>query len=251
LLRDAERLIDGCVDEELRFALFCAIHAGFRFSECVAAKPGWFDLDNKLIHIKIDDDYQTKSGKGRTIPMSDEFKAFLEIYGMRSPFMIRPEKLRAERNRYRFDFSRRFERLTMQLGIECCFHDLRRTFASLKVSAGVSIYKVAKWSGHRIDVAETHYGFLIPSDSEVERGIERRTPAPEPIAPELPPHKQLTWEELKDLVWSKPLTRAARDVGLSDQGLRKMCVRLRVPIPPQGYWLVSPKRRREFLAALT
>ena len=30
-LSDSERLIDNCPDEELRFALFCALHAGFRF----------------------------------------------------------------------------------------------------------------------------------------------------------------------------------------------------------------------------
>jgi hypothetical protein len=81
--------------------------------------------------------------------------------------------------------ARRFERLTMQLGIECCFHDLRRTFSSLKVSAGVSIYKVAKWNGHRVEIAELHYGHLVPSDDEIEIGIERRKPAPEVAMPEL------------------------------------------------------------------
>jgi integrase len=84
-LNDAERLIDNAVDEELRFALFCALHEGFRFGEAVAAKPGWFDLENRLIHIQISDEWQTKNGKPRTIPMSEEFHAFLEIYGLRGP----------------------------------------------------------------------------------------------------------------------------------------------------------------------
>jgi integrase len=217
-LRDTERFLDSAVDQELRFALFCALHAGFRFSECVAAKPGWFDLDAKLIHIQISGEWQTKSGKPRTIPMSQEFHDFLEIYGLRSPYMIAGEKLRAERHRYRFDFSSRFERFRMQLGIDCTFHDLRRTFASLKASAGVSIYKISKWCGHRMEIAELHYGHLVPSDTEVERGLERKTPAPEVAAPEPLPHLQLTWEELRELVWKMPMTRAARTVGLSDQG---------------------------------
>jgi integrase len=246
-LRDAQRLIDTCVNEELRFALFCAIHAGFRFGEVVMARPEWFDLENRLIHIQISDTWAPKNSKPRTIPMSNEFAEFLESYGMRSPFMIAGEKLRAERNRYRFDFSRRFERLTMQLGIECTFHDLRRTFCSLKASAGVSIYKISKWAGHRVSVCEESYGHLVPADTEIERGLERRSPAPEVSPPEVAVHRQLTWEELHSLVWSMPMIRAARTVGLSDQGLRKKCYRLDIPIPPQGYWSTPPDRREKFM----
>ena len=83
-----------------------------------------------------------------------------------------PGKLRAAQWRYRFDFKRRYERLIMQTGVNATFHDLRRTFCSLKVSAGVSIYKVSKWCGHRVDVCEEHYGFLTPTDNEIERGLE-------------------------------------------------------------------------------
>jgi hypothetical protein len=43
------------------------------------------------------------------------------------------------------------------------------------------------------------------------------------------------------------MTRVARTVGLSDQGLRKMCFRLNVPIPPQGYLSTPPDRREKFL----
>jgi Phage integrase family len=222
-------------------------HAGLRFGEVVAAKPGWFDLDAKLIHVQISDEWQTKSGKPRTIPMSQEFHDFLQIYGLRASYMIAGEKLRAERHRYRFDFSRRFERLTTQLGIECTFHDLRRTFASLKASAGVSIHKIAVWCGHRMEIAELHYGHLVPSDTEIERGLERKAPAPEVTEPELRSHLQQTWEETKELVWSMPMIRAARTGGLSEQGLRKRCYRLEVPIPPQGYWSTPPDRREKFL----
>jgi integrase len=198
-LPDVQRLIDHCVDEELRFALYCMIHAGFRRGEVIMARPEWFDTENHLIHIRQDNNWAPKSGKDRTIPMTNEFHEFQEIYGRRGPFMIAPDKLRAVRHRYRFDFRRRFELLTMQLGITCTMHDLRRTFCSLKVSAGVSIYKVSKWAGHRVDVCEEHYGFLIPSDDEIERGLERRTRAPEVSEPEAPAHRQLTWEELHAL----------------------------------------------------
>jgi integrase len=246
-LRDAQKLIDSCMDEQLRFVLYCGIHAGFRFGEAMMARPEWFNLDNKLIHIQVSEDWAPKNGKGRTVPMSDEFHAFLEIYGLRSPYMIAPEKEFSARSRYRFDISRRFERLTMQCKINCTFHDLRRTFCSLKVSAGVSLYKVAKWAGHGMQVCEAHYAHLVPSDGEIEKGLERLTPAPEVQAPEVPVHRQLTWEELRELVWSMPMTKAAREVGITDNGLRKWCTRCKIPLPPQGYWQVPPARRAAFL----
>jgi hypothetical protein len=136
--------------------------------------------------------------------------------------VIAPEKLTNGKSLYRHDICRRFERLTMQLGINnCTFHDLRRTFASLKVSAGVSIYKVAKWCGHRVDVCEEHYGQLIPVDDQINVGFERKAPAPEVTAPELPPHRQLTWEEVRAVVWSKPMTRAARELGTPTTGFAR------------------------------
>jgi len=246
-LADAQKLIDHCVDEELRFALYCALHAGFRYGEVVMARPEWFDMEHRLIHIQQDKDWAPKNGKDRSIPMSSEFYQFLEAFGRRGPFMIQPGKLRSAQWRYRFDFKRRYERLIMQTGVNATFHDLRRTFCSLKVSAGVSIYKVSKWCGHRVDVCEEHYGFLTPADNEIERGLERKAPAPEVTEPELPPHLEQTWEELHALVWEMPLIRAARLVGLSDQGLRKKCYRLDIPLPPQGYWTTEPANRPKFL----
>ncbi len=203
------------------------------------ARPEWFDLDNKLIHIQVSEDWAPKNGKGRTIPMSDEFHSFLEIYGLRSPYMIAPEKEFSARSRYRYDISRRFDRLTMQCQVNCTFHDLRRTFA-LKVSAGVSLYKMAKWPGHGMQVCEAIIIHLVPADDEIEIGVERNDAGAGVTCRRERPHRELTWEELHKLVWSMPMTRAARQVGITDNGLRKWCTRSQVPLPPQGYWNVPP-----------
>lgn len=42
--------------------------------------------------------------------------------------------------------------------------------------------------------------------------------------------------ELFALVWSKPMTHLAKALGLSDVGLRKICVKFGIPLPPRGYW---------------
>jgi len=48
--------------------------------------------------------------------------------------------------------------------------------------------------------------------------------------------KELTRKELYNLVWSKPLTQLAKDFGLSDNGLRKICKKYDIPLPKMGHW---------------
>lgn len=42
--------------------------------------------------------------------------------------------------------------------------------------------------------------------------------------------------ELFELVWAKPMTHLAKELGLSDVGLRKICVKFGIPLPQRGYW---------------
>ncbi len=42
--------------------------------------------------------------------------------------------------------------------------------------------------------------------------------------------------KLYDEVWTEPMTTVARRHELSDVGLRKICVKLEIPVPPRGYW---------------
>lgn len=41
---------------------------------------------------------------------------------------------------------------------------------------------------------------------------------------------------LYELVWARPVQTVARGYGISGRGLAKACARLRVPVPPRGYW---------------
>jgi len=46
----------------------------------------------------------------------------------------------------------------------------------------------------------------------------------------------LTRKELYDLVWTEPLSRLAKKYKISDNGLRKICKRMNIPIPAMGHW---------------
>lgn len=167
-------------DPLLRFALFCALHAGLRKEEIIQARPEWFDLHAGLLHLRgypafthggmQHRGWVPKDREDRTIPLTDGFREFLTTYDMQGQdFCIAPG-VGQGKHRYRYDFRRQYARHLTDCGLtDVTFHDLRRTFASQLVSAGVSIYKVARWMGDGIVVAEKHYGHLIPNDDEINK----------------------------------------------------------------------------------
>lgn len=46
----------------------------------------------------------------------------------------------------------------------------------------------------------------------------------------------LTRKELYDLVWSETMVSLSKKYKISDVGLRKICIRMKIPIPNRGYW---------------
>jgi len=46
----------------------------------------------------------------------------------------------------------------------------------------------------------------------------------------------LTRQELYDLVWSEPLLTLSKKYNISDVGLRKICIRMNIPLPQNGHW---------------
>ncbi|NCO62439.1 MAG: hypothetical protein COW66_13200 [Flavobacteriaceae bacterium CG18_big_fil_WC_8_21_14_2_50_34_36] len=45
-----------------------------------------------------------------------------------------------------------------------------------------------------------------------------------------------TRQELYKLVWEKPLTHIAKELGYSDNDIRKVCIKHNIPLPKAGYW---------------
>ena len=121
-----KRLIDECLDPELKYCLFGGFHAGLRFNEVVMSRPEWFDLAEGLLHITRCEEWRTKDDTDRTVPLTDEFAAFLRVYGLRVPYMVGGKACGTKR--YRFTFRKRFERYVRGKGVLITYHDLRRTF---------------------------------------------------------------------------------------------------------------------------
>ena len=47
---------------------------------------------------------------------------------------------------------------------------------------------------------------------------------------------KISRKELYDKVWATPMTQLAKEFNLSDNGLRKICIKYVIPLPPVGYW---------------
>jgi hypothetical protein len=57
-------------------------------------------------------------------------------------------------------------------------------------------------------------------------------------------------ETLYREVWERPISKVAKNYGLSDRGLAKICVRLAVPTPPRGYWAKFESGQKPCIPAL-
>ena len=168
-VRDA--LIAAVPEEnlDLKLILLLGFHAGLRKNEIIEARPEWIDLKQSTLHVCKTETFTPKDGDDRTIPLSRELQALLaNPVNRRAPFLIAPDVVKG-RAEYRWDF-----RLPFSLHMKACGHPevtphtMRRTFASLLVSAGVSIYKVAKWLGDGVEVVTDSYGHLIAYDAEID-----------------------------------------------------------------------------------
>ncbi|MFN3137688.1 MAG: hypothetical protein ACE37L_08370 [Allomuricauda sp.] len=48
--------------------------------------------------------------------------------------------------------------------------------------------------------------------------------------------KTISRKELYELVWATPLTQLAKQYNISDNGLRKICIKHEIPLPKAGHW---------------
>ena len=165
------RIIEDATDDGLRFILLCGFDAGLRKNEIIEARPDWFDLKRGCLTVQKTATFEPKDRDERTIPLTGRFKEFLARYGRPSPFMLAPERKHG-RGRYRYDFKKSFAAHMKAMGFQHITpHDMRRSFASNLVIAGVSVFKVATWLGDDVTVVQNHYAHLLPVDSDIERGV--------------------------------------------------------------------------------
>jgi integrase len=154
---EVARLLGEC-PSWLRPIVLCAVHTGMRKEELLSLTWEQINPRERTIHLT-----RTKNGRTRTLPMNDElWRAFSALpRQLHSPYVFAKE----DGSRYvKENIRGAFEAALRRARIEDFhFHDLRHTFASNLVMAGVDLLTVKELLGHQTMDMTVRYSHLAPS----------------------------------------------------------------------------------------
>jgi len=168
----AIELINECSDLRLRFVLVAGFLMGMRKNEIIQCQWGWFDYANKVCSIPL---WARKRAKAANPPMIEgvfdilkELKAALPKAPAPTDYILEPQTPQG-RARYRWDFNKPFNEYQKSKGCAFTAHDMRRSFATNLVQAGISLEVISGWVGDTVRTLEMHYSKLNQYDARAER----------------------------------------------------------------------------------
>jgi hypothetical protein len=227
LLRASTLLFEGAATSSIAILLF----AGLRPSELADLKPG----DVKADRIRVTGGKMRRKLK-RTVDIPHVLKRWLKAY----PFERRPGGwvYKSRKIRSFVDHPNWVSDI------------LRHTSISFQLERDQNVERVAWNNGTSVNMIEQHYREGVESRNEVKRFWELD---PEAVAKvklpdskaKIPTKLPVQWPsnaELKKLVWKKPLVHVGKDLGVSDNAVRKRCKKFEIELPRNGYWL---KKQRD------
>lgn len=155
-----------------------ALRTGLRLGEICALRWGDVDLDRKVLTVRrswsAGHETSPKSGKARTLPMTDDLVAEMRWRRARtSSVCVFPasDGERLDRNRVKHPFWRCIKAAGVP---EIRIHDMRHTFASQLVTAGVSLRVVQDLLGHSTITMTERYAHLAPEVRHDAVGVLER-----------------------------------------------------------------------------
>lgn len=155
-VEECQHLVNAC-DFHLKPIVITALNSGMRKGEILSLK--WENVDTRHGFILLD---RTKNGERREIPISETLKTILLNITRRLdiPYVFYDHKTG---NRYQ-DVKRSFSTAIRRARIhDFHFHDLRHTFASHLVMAGIDLTTVSRLLGHKTLTMTLRYAHLAPA----------------------------------------------------------------------------------------
>lgn len=157
-LQESKRLIN-CSDPYLRPLVRAALLTGARYGEVTALRVEDYDATAGTIYIR-----DSKSGKPRHIPLTDEGQGFFEeVAAGRS--RTKPMFVRANGEPWgKSHQSRPLKQAAAKAKLtDVSFHILRHTYGSFLAAEGVPLQVIASALGHAdTRTTEKHYAHLLP-----------------------------------------------------------------------------------------
>lgn len=155
---ECQRLIDSC-DEHIKPLVITALNTGMRKGEILGLK--WDNVDLKAGFILLNQE-QTKNSERKELPINQTLRETLQTIAKREnvSYVFHDP---STGNRY-FDVKRSFKTALKRAEIrDFRFHDLRHSFASHLVMAGIDLATVKELMGHKDFKMTLRYAHLAPS----------------------------------------------------------------------------------------
>lgn len=168
---DLNKLLTVIGDTWLKDVVVFAVCTGLRRGELCSLRFADIDFEKRTLTVQSHDNFKTKHGKRRTIPLNDEAVRIFERRKNEAAdsyyvFTVKGKQINDE------SLSQRFRRCVKrcnfsQKGLH--FHSLRATFASILVQKDTSIYAVSKMLGHSdVKLTMKHYAYLSTAEMHSE-----------------------------------------------------------------------------------
>ena len=134
-------LLGECLGD-IRDIVLIALGTGMRRGEVLGLKKLDLDFERELIFVA-----KSKTGRTRQLPMLNEVKAVLtrRVFGLDENAHLFLNRLGGRLKTCEGSFNKALGRAGIK---DFHFHDLRHTYATDLISAGVEIFTVAKFLGH-------------------------------------------------------------------------------------------------------
>jgi integrase len=160
------RLLQGCAPWLHDLVMF-ALHTGMRMGEILALTWRGVDFSRRTVMV-----VRSKNGERRTIPVNDTVLSVLRqkntVRSLRTELVFCSHVFTAMESGH---LRRAFRLALGKAGIDDFhFHDLRHTFATRLVQAGVDLYKVQRLLGHKSPIMTQRYAHHYPES--LRDGVE-------------------------------------------------------------------------------
>lgn len=167
-----EEQLDALTEYPILRALVAVyVYAGLRRSEALWLTKADVDLDELVIRLRakhVDGEYwETKTGKDRTVPISQKLLDELLRYSSPSGsawFFPSPRGMRWRPD----NFSDKLREVNQAAGLSWSCGDYRHTFGSHLAMKGVSLYKISALMGNSPEICRRHYAALVPQEMREE-----------------------------------------------------------------------------------
>lgn len=155
-LEEAQGLISVC-DDHLRPIVITALNTGMRKGEILKLRWDQIDLQHRFILLD-----KTKNGERREIPINNTVQSVFHELSRRIdvPYVFHDQKKLTPYQNVKRSFTTALQRAKIT---DFHFHDLRHTFASQLVMAGIDLVAIKELLGHKDIKMTLRYAHLAPA----------------------------------------------------------------------------------------